>query len=54
MPLPHISGSLPSLLKMRIRASARSEGRARISPSAPMPKCLSHSFFASVEGSFMY
>ena len=37
MPLPHISASVPSALKMRMRKSACSDGSTRISPSAPMP-----------------
>ena len=34
-PLPHISPSEPSLLKRRIRKSARSDGSTTSSPSAP-------------------
>ena len=41
MPLPHISASQPSALNIRMRASARSDGQIRISPSPPTPKCRS-------------
>ena len=51
MPLPHISGSEPSLLKMRIRASAQSEATIQISPSAPTPKWRSQTARDSASGS---
>ena len=38
IPLPHISPSLPSALKIRIRKSAFLDGRIRMIPSAPAPK----------------
>ena len=50
MPFPHISGSLPSPLKMRMRAWAFLEGSARINPSAPTPKRRAHSRFAKFSG----
>ena len=50
-PLPHISASLPSALNMRIRTSATSEGRIRISPSPPMPKCRSETLPPAAAGS---
>ena len=45
MPLPHISASLPSALIILMVMSAPSlPGRTYSTPSAPMPKCLSHIF----------
>ena len=46
-PFPQVSASVPSALKMRMRASARGDGVIQISPSAPTPKCRSHMRFAS-------
>ena len=50
-PLPHISDSDPSALNIRIRASARSAGPIKISPSEPTPKCRSLTAIASRAGS---
>src|SRR4030066_2448611 len=46
-PLPHISASLPSALKVRIRASAIAEFDNRRSPSAPRDTRLSQSVRAN-------
>src|SRR5262245_30514310 len=43
MPLPHISASLPSELRTRIRASAVLLGRMASTPSPPTPNRRSHS-----------
>ena len=51
MPLPHIFPSEPSALKIRICASALSEGEIRIMPSPPIPKCGSLSLIESDSGS---
>jgi len=47
MPLPHISASEASRLKIRMRISALVEGRTTSSPSAPMPKWRSQTARAS-------
>ena len=51
MPLPHISDSLPSAFHIRIRTSALSLGRIRMSPSLPTPKRRSLTAFAIATGS---
>ena len=45
--LPHISASLPSELKILISKSASCDGKSSTRPSAPMPKCLSHTAIAA-------
>lgn len=48
IPLPHISGSDPSLLKIRIEKSVSPWGGiAKMMPSPPTPKLTSHHRFAS-------
>ena len=46
-PLPHMSASLPSALKYRIRKSPRALGTMSMSPSAPTDSLRLHSCFAS-------
>ena len=50
MPFPHISASEPSAFHIRIRTSAFSDGRIRIRPSEPMPKCRLETCLATRSG----
>ena len=51
MPFPHISARLPSALYISISKSASSEGLMKITPSPPIPKCLSLNRF-TISGFF--
>ncbi len=50
MPLPHILPSEPSELNILIRPSATFERHTSITPSPPIPKCLSERFSAKALG----
>ena len=50
IPLPHILPLEPSALYISIKKSALSELFIRISPSEPIPKCLSLTFIATCSG----
>ena len=51
MPFPHISASEPSALYILILKSALSDGPIVISPSEPIPKCLSLTYIDTLAGS---